>query len=127
VDVSGYLENLRYGNVDLPQKSREVFLYLPMRMFDILPTVKIFSNLDLSTGRPLSRPFLYSTQRFNDTPAAIQFGNGVALLKREGEVQIGNQKVPLGTFIKVAYNPQGKLVVNRQTVSPVSHLNFLYL
>ncbi|MGB5965976.1 MAG: STT3 domain-containing protein, partial [Sulfurimonadaceae bacterium] len=42
VDVSAYLENLRYGDVQLPEKSRDIFLYLPMRMLDILPTVKIF-------------------------------------------------------------------------------------
>jgi len=127
VDVSAYLENLRYGSVDLPKKSREVFLYLPMRMFDILPTVKIFSNLDLTTGRPLSKPFFYSTQRFNDTQNSIQFGNGIALLKQEGKIQIGAQKIPLGEFIKVGYNQQGKIVVNRQSISPMSRISIIYL
>ena len=127
VDVSSYLENLRYGDVTLPVKSRDVYLYLPMRMLDILPTVKLFSNIDLNTGRTLSKPFFYSSQRFQDNGNSIQFGNGVALLKKEGQVQIGNQKVPLGEFIKVGYNQQGELLVNRQTVSPMSRISIIYL
>lgn len=127
VDVSAYLENLRYGDVRLPEKSRDIFLYFPMRMLDILPTVKIFSNIDLSTGRPITSPFFYSTQRFQDTGNAIQFGSGIALLKQEGVVQIGDQRVPLGEFIKVRYNPQGKIEVDRQTITPMSRLSIIYL
>jgi undecaprenyl-diphosphooligosaccharide--protein glycosyltransferase len=127
VDVSAYLENLRYGDVQLPEKSRDIFLYLPMRMLDILPTVKIFSNLDLSTGKPISNPFFYSTQRFQDSGSVIQFGNGVALLKQEGMVQIGDQKVPLGEFIKIRYTKDGKLDINRQTITPMSRLTIIYL
>ena len=127
VDVSAYLENLRYGDIQLPEKSRDIFLYLPMRMLDILPTVKMFSNIDLSTGKPITSPFFYSTQRFQDSGSVIQFGNGVALLKQEGKVQIGNQKVPLGEFIKVRYNQNGKLDINRQTITPMSRLSIIYL
>ncbi len=127
VDVSAYLENLRYGDVQLPEKSRDIFLYFPMRMLDILPTVKIFSNIDLSTGKALSSPFFYSTQRFQDNAGILNLGNSVALLKQEGVVQIGNQKVPLGEFIKVRYNQQGKIEVNRQTITPMSRLSLIYL
>ncbi len=127
VDVSAYLEDLRYGDIQLPTKSRDVFLYLPMRMLDILPTVKVFSNLDLSTGQPLSRPFFYSTQRFQDRGNVIQFGNGVALLKQEGSVQIGDQKVPLGEFIKVRYDQNGKLDINRQVITPMGRITVIYL
>ena len=127
VDVSAYLENLRYGDIKLPAKSRDVFLYLPMRMLDILPTVKIFSNLDLSTGHPLSKPFFYSTQRFQDSGNVIQFGNGIALLKQEGMIQIGQQKVPLGEFIKVRYNQNGKLDINRKTITPMGPITVIYL
>jgi len=127
VDVSAYLENLRYGDVQLHEKSRDAFLYLPMRMLDILPTVKIFSNLDLSSGKPISKPFFYSTQRFQDSGNVIQFGNRVALLKQEGVVQIGQQKVPLGEFIKVRYNQNGKLDINRQVITPMGRITVIYL
>lgn len=127
VDVSAYLENLRYGDVEVPRKSRDIFLYLPMRMLDILPTVKMFSNLDLNTGKAISTPFFYSTQRFQDTASVLNFGNGIALLKQEGKVQIGDQKVSLGEFIKVRYDQNGKLNINRQTVTPMSRLSIIYL
>lgn len=127
VDVSAYLENLRYSDVTLPEKSRDIYLYLPMRMLDILPTVKMFSNLDLSTGKPVSSPFFYTTQRFQDSSNVLQFGNGVALLKNEGIIQIGNQKVPLGEFITVSYNQNGKLNIQKQTVTPMSRLSIIYM
>lgn len=98
-----------------------------MRMLDILPTVKLFSNIDLSTGHSLSKPFFYSTQRYQDRGNVIQFGNGVALLKNEGKVQIGSQKVALGEFIKVGYNQQGKLSIKRQTISPMAPISVIYL
>jgi len=127
IDVSAYLENLRYGDVTLPPKSRDIYLYLPMRMLDILPTVKLFSNLDLNTGRPLSQPFFYTTQRFQDSGNTLQLGNGIALLKKEGKLQIGTQKVPLGEFIKIAYNADGTLNINRQVVTPMARLSVIYL
>lgn len=127
VDVSAYLETLRYGDVQLPEKSRDIYLYLPMRMLDILPTVKMFSNLDLSTGKPISSPFFYSTQHFQDSGSVLNFGNGVALLKQEAKVQIGDQKVPLGEFIRVRYDQNGKLHINRQTITPMSRLSIIYL
>ena len=127
IDVNSYLENLRYGDIVLPEKTRDIYLYLPIRMLDILPTVKLFSNLDLNTGEPISKPFFYSTQRYKDSGNVIQFGNGVALLKKEGKVQIGDQKVPLGEFIKVSYNQQGQLNIDRQTITPMSRLTIIYL
>lgn len=127
VDVSAYLENLRYNDVALPEKSRDIYLYLPMRMLDILPTVKMFSNLDLSTGKPISSPFFYTTQHFQDSASVLNFGNGVALIKQEGKVQIGDQKVPLGDFITVSYNKNGKLNIQKQTVSPMSRLSVIYM
>jgi len=127
VDVSAYLENLRYGDVQLPEKSRDIYLYLPMRMLDILPTVKMFSNIDLSTGKPISSPFFYSTQHFQDSGSVLNFGNGVALLKQEGKVQIGNQKVPLGEFIRVRYDQNGKLHIDKKTFTPMSRLSIIYL
>jgi len=127
VDVGSYLENLRYGDVQLPQKSRDIYLYLPMRMLEILPTIKIFSNIDLSTGKPVSNPFFYSTQRFQDSGSVLDLANGVALLKNEGKVQIGDQKVPLGQFIKVGYLPDGKLDVQKKIINPTSRLTIIYM
>ena len=127
VDVSAYLENLRYGDVKLPEKSRDIYLYLPMRMLDILPTVKMFSNIDLNTGKPLSDPFFYSTQNFRDSATVLQLGNGIALLKNEGKVQIGDQTVPLGEFIKVGYNQNGKINIQKQTITPMSRLTIIYM
>ena len=127
IDVSAYLDKLRYSDVKMPEKTCDVFLYLPMRMLDILPTVKLFSNLDLETGSPISQPFFYSSQRFQDRGNVIQFGNGISLLKNEGKIQIGKQKVPLGEFIRVNYTEDRHININRQTINPGSRLSVIYL
>jgi len=127
IDVGSYLETLRYGDVQMPEKSRDIYLYLPMRMLDILPTIKIFSNIDLSTGKPVSNPFFYTTQRFHDSGSVLNLGNGVVLLKNEGKMQIGDQKVQLGQFIKVGYATDGKLNVQKQVINPTSRLTLIYM
>ena len=111
----------------MPPKTREVFLYLPMRLLNILPTVKLFSNLDLSTGNPLTQPFFFSTRRFKNTADTIEFGNRITLLKREGKIKIGSQIVPLGEFITVSYNKQNKLLIQKQPGAAMAPISIIYL
>lgn len=127
VDVASYLENLRYGDVKLPEKSRDIYLYLPMRMLDILPTVKMFSNIDLNTGKPITSPFYYSTQRFEERDDVLYLGNNISLLKREGIVQIGKNRVPLSQFVRVGYSKEDKISVNRQVLNISSDVSLVYL
>jgi len=127
IDVSSYLENLRYGTVTLPEKSRNIYLYLPLRMLNILPTVKLFSNIDLTTGEPNSTPFFYSTQQFRDEGNVLNLGNSISLLKHEGKIQIGSQTIPLREFITVGYNQQNKLMIKKQPGSNMSPLTLIYL
>ncbi len=127
VDVDKYLQNLARNRVDLPKKSAEVFLYLPYRMLNILPTVTIFSNIDLKTGKQKQRPFFYSTQRYMDKDGVINLDNGIILDKAKGAVQIGNQKVPLSSFITTAIRADGTTQVKKQIVSMRGQLTLIYM
>jgi len=127
VDVDSYLENLAKNRVDLPQKSAEIFLYLPYRMLNILPTVTLFSNIDLKTGKQKQRPFFYATQRFEDKGDFIHLGNGIALDKRKGMIKLGTQEVPLQSFYTTSIQADGSLHVKRQLVSMQGQLSLIYM
>jgi dolichyl-diphosphooligosaccharide--protein glycosyltransferase/undecaprenyl-diphosphooligosaccharide--protein glycosyltransferase len=109
LDVTAYLNRLKSGKVELPKKTREVYLYLPYRMMNIYPTVNIFSNLDLNTGEIYPRPFFYSTMRFRDAKGMIEFGQGIALDKRKGTIRVGRQEVPVRAVITVSMTREGKM------------------
>ncbi len=127
LDADSYLETLRYGDVSLPAKTVETYLYLPYRMMDIFPTVKIFSNIDLSSGQKKSKPFFYSTSRFKDNGNQIVLGNNIAISKKDGKIQLGRQTVPIKSFYTVTLQNRGKPKVQRQTLSINGGVSVVYL
>ncbi len=127
VNVDKYLQNLAKNKIDLPQKSAEIFLYLPYRMLNIFPTVTLFSNIDLKTGKQKQRPFFYATQRFEDKGDFIHLGSGIALDKKRGIIKLGTQEIPLQSFYTTAINPDGSLHVKRQLISMKGQLSLIYM
>jgi dolichyl-diphosphooligosaccharide--protein glycosyltransferase/undecaprenyl-diphosphooligosaccharide--protein glycosyltransferase len=128
VNVNDYLDELRYSDdVAMPPKTRDVYLYLPWRMMRILPTVKLFSNLDLNTGKALSQPFFYSTQYFKQEKDVILLGQNLALLTKENKLQIGNRRVDIGKYITVGYTKEGKVKVDQTTLNPSGKFSIIYM
>lgn len=126
-NVADYLDTLRYGeNVSLPAKSREVYLYLPWRMIDILPTVTLFSNLDLNTPDNRPQPYFYMTGAVQDTGKTLDLGNGVSVLKERNVVKIGDREVPIKEFYQAGYDQNNKLQVARQQFASEG-INLIYL
>ena len=115
-DVNNFLIALE-TDIKLPPKSRDVYLYLPNRMMGIFPTVNLFSNLDLMTGQKYPQPFFYKSNRFKQNGQVLDLGRGVQLHNKSGEIQIGNQKVKLNSFITTSYDKNGKLQVNKQSIN----------
>ncbi len=127
VDVATYLETLRYGDVTLPEKTVETYLYLPFRMMGIMPTVKLFSNIDLETGEQKARPFFYSANRFQDKAEQILLGNGISILKQDGQLQLGDRTTPIKSFYTVSNQALSKPKVDTQDISPRGAISVIYL
>jgi dolichyl-diphosphooligosaccharide--protein glycosyltransferase/undecaprenyl-diphosphooligosaccharide--protein glycosyltransferase len=127
IDVGTYLETLRYGDMKMPKKTREVYLYLPWRMMDIFPTVRIFSNIDLDTGKKHLRPFFYMSRGHKDSPETLNLGSGVVLNKKSGMLQIGRQKVPVKSFYTVGNRNDGSVDIKRQPVIAKGKISILYM
>lgn len=112
---------------NLPNSTRDIYLYYPLRMLNIFPTVRLFSNLDIDTGREFARPFFYYAQSFQDAGSEIHLGSGIKIFKQGGAIQIGNQKIPMREFIVVGYNREGNLARNVQKISSDSPISVIFM
>jgi dolichyl-diphosphooligosaccharide--protein glycosyltransferase/undecaprenyl-diphosphooligosaccharide--protein glycosyltransferase len=125
-DANDFLTALQTP-LTLPQKTRDIYFYLPFRMLSIFPTVAEFSNIDLMSGNINRRPFLFESNQFQDDGKRLNLGSGVSLDKERGMLSLGAKEVPVKSFIQTAYNPQNQLIKNQQTIHQNGHLNIVYM
>ncbi len=121
------LDELESDEYKLPKKTRDIYLYLPQRMLTIFPTVGLFSNLDLVTGKRGKRPFFYKAGRFKDDGEIVQFGDGLAFDKRNGVLHIGQNQVQVKRVAIVGYDKNQKIHKDIQIVNPNSDLSIIYM
>ena len=128
VDPNDYLQRLsEMTPVKMPEKTREVFLYLPYRMIDIFPTVAVFSNLDLKTGERYERNFFYKINNFKDSPDELILGGGIKLDKRTAILHLGNRKTQLRRFVVTTLDEKGRNHTNVQNVNPEAKISLIFM
>lgn len=86
-DTNDFLTSLS-TEVKLPQKTRDIYLYLPYRMMGILPTIARFSDIDLMDGKTIREPFLYQPNTFKDKKDILNLDSGVLFEKKTGMLKI---------------------------------------
>ena len=125
-DTNDFLTALEH-DMELPLKSREIYLFLPNRMMNIFPTVKLFSNIDLMSGTQWKQPFFFQSRRFQDNGETILLGKGVKLLKQKGLLQMGNKTVSINKFIVTQYDGSGRLQKKIQKIDNNSQINVIFM
>ncbi|WP_263833687.1 STT3 domain-containing protein [Sulfurospirillum oryzae] len=125
-DANDFLEALQTP-LSLPDKTRDIYFYLPYRMLSIFPTVAQFSNMDVMTGKTVRQPFFFQTNQFKDSGSKLDFSSGVVLDKTKGMLKIGNQEVPVKNFIQTAYTPEFKFVKEQNIVHPDGLFSIIYM
>lgn len=125
-DTNNFLYSLS-TSIDLPKKTRDIYLYLPNRLMGLIPTVSLFSNIDLMTGIQGHRPFFYQTSDIEQEGDKLSLGGGVFILKDKGEIQIGSQKVKINEFVVTQYDKNGKLNRNIQSLDKNGELSVIYM
>jgi len=125
-DTNDFLLSLS-GEINLPTKTRDIYLYLPHGMLNIYPTVKLFSNIDLMTGEMGKNPFFYQTSQFSENGEFIELGNEIRLSKKDGTLVVGNNNIKLKRFVKTSYISKEKLTVQAQEVAFDGTLNVIYM
>ncbi|WP_241497472.1 STT3 domain-containing protein [Sulfurovum riftiae] len=113
-DPNLLLTELENADYKLPQKTRDVYLYLPYRMLNIFPTVALFGNLDLTTGKAERKIVFYPTRAIKNDKGILQFSNGIVFDTKKGELFFGKQKVPVKHFVVTQMTKEGKTQVQAQ-------------
>ncbi|MFZ2889158.1 STT3 domain-containing protein [Sulfuricurvum sp.] len=125
--VDDLMVHLQLNSVPLPKPTRDIYLYLPLRMMDIFPTVTLFSYLDLKNpDNTMQQPFFYMSQQFQDTGKTVELGNGLSIIKEKNILKLGTQEVPIKSFYQIGYDQHQKLQVDQQQFASEG-LNIIFM
>lgn len=114
-DVNDFIYSLQ-SDIDLPKKTRDIYLYLPLRMIGIYPTVGLFSSIDLNTGQKSNPPYLHVSSRISSQGDLLDVGQGVVIDQSNSTVKIQNSTVLIKSFYVTDY-------VNDKLSVSVNHLH----
>ncbi len=127
VDPNEYLNRLREESAfPLPPKSREVYLYLPWRMHSILPTVALFSSIDLNSGDKKREPLYIMTALSSKGDDRLVFANGIELDMKRATLKLGENEAPVRRFVTTSQMQDGRVDVKAQNLYPDGGLTILY-
>ena len=102
IKPNSYFKELSTDAYIAPKKTRDIYLYLPYRMLNIFPTIGLFSNLNLKTGKQKRKIIFYPTQPVGERNGQVVMANGIIFNMLKGEVNIGNKKIKIRHFDIVA-------------------------
>lgn len=125
-DTNDFLLSLE-GDIELPEKTRDVYLYLPHRMIDIYPTVEKFSSIDLMNGKMRKSPLFYATRMFKQEQNIIHLGGGILFNIQNATITINNQTVPIKRFVQTSYDKSAKFSKNVQMSDYAADVTIIYM
>jgi dolichyl-diphosphooligosaccharide--protein glycosyltransferase/undecaprenyl-diphosphooligosaccharide--protein glycosyltransferase len=127
VDPNLLLGELESGAYPLPKKTRDVYLYLPYRMLNIFPTVMVFGNLDLTTGKKEREITFYPTSARKNQNGILTFSNGIVFDMRKGMLSMGRQQVGVKNFIVTSSGKNGEIRLKSQAYHPSGGVVVVYM
>ena len=125
-DTNDFLLSLE-TDIELPKKTRDIYFYLPFRMLDIYPTVKIFSNINLMDGESRKQPFFFKSTNYVSKDNITNLGRGISLDLNNKTIQIGNDIVPIRRFVNVSYDSNMKVINQQQLLNFNSNFTVIYM
>lgn len=121
------LAELESSEFKLPEKTRDIYLYLPFRMMRILPTVGVFGNINLKTGKPERSIHFYPSPPANQNGAKIILQNGIVFDSSKGEVVIGGKSKKVQRFDVATLDKEGMPAVKSQLMNMDGDFCVLFL
>jgi len=126
-DPEQLLMALESPDFKLPKKTREIYLYLPYRMMGIFPTVMLFGNLDLSTGKPLRKPLFYPLRPVKQEGNLLRFAGGLKVDLQRGELIEGRGASPLRRLVVASLQKDMSIRVVEQNYHREGRYTLVYL
>ena len=127
LDPNLLLSELEDSEYKLPKKTRDIYLYLPYRMLRIFPTVAVFGNLDLTTGKAKRKISFYPTVAAGEKDGVISFRNGIVFDTQKGEVSFGQQKIQVKNFIVTQNTKEGSVQLQSQLHHSDGKFSIVYM
>ncbi len=114
IDPNQLLEKLKSADAKLPPKTRDIYLYLPYRMLNIFPTVSLFGNIDLTTGKK-ERKFVFVPARVvKNENGELLLSNGVRFDANNGSINFGSEKHVASKLVVASMDKNGKMQIQAQ-------------
>jgi len=110
--------------IKLPPKTRDIYYYLPLKMMNILPTIDLFSNLNLATGQNYNSPLFLVAGVLKVKGGEFYLTNGMKI--SGGYIYSSRGKLPIGKFI-VTYYESGKLKRDSRYLNIGSPIYIVYM
>ena len=115
-------------DIKMPEKTRDVYFYLPFRMIDIYPTILRFSNRDLMNGNEFRPAFWLVSKNFQDSPTALVLEQGFTINKQNGTfTSSSGQSLPLKRYVIANIDNEGKIATQIQDISPAAQHSLVHL
>jgi dolichyl-diphosphooligosaccharide--protein glycosyltransferase/undecaprenyl-diphosphooligosaccharide--protein glycosyltransferase len=114
LDPNLMLSELENGAYSLPGKTRDIYLYFPYRMMNIFPTVCVFGNLDLLTGKEKRKIVFYPTSAVSNKKNIVTLKNGILFDMKKGNLRIGDKTKDVRNFIVTQNTKDGKIQLQSQ-------------
>jgi dolichyl-diphosphooligosaccharide--protein glycosyltransferase/undecaprenyl-diphosphooligosaccharide--protein glycosyltransferase len=114
LDPNSVLSELENGVYELPKKTRDIYLYFPYRMLNIFPTVAVFGNLDLTTGKTERKISFYPTRAVSNKDGILLFRNGIKFDTKKGNIALGKQILNVKNFVITEITKQGTTKLQAQ-------------
>jgi len=127
VDPNLFLAELDDTDYSLPEKTRDIYLYLPYRMMNIFPTVAVFGNLDLTTGKAERKISFYPTQAKSNKDGILAFRNGIQFDTKKGMISLGQQQIKVKNFIVSQITKDGKTQLQSQSYYADGQFAIVYM
>lgn len=126
-DPNLLLSELESDSYKLPNKTRDIYLYLPYRMLNIFPTVSVFGNLDLNTGKKLREMIFYPTTLVTNDKGILRFRNNIVFDTKKGEVLLGSKKGKVKHFITTQNTSSSDIKFNSQIMHIDGDYSIIYM
>ncbi|HHS92426.1 MAG TPA: peptide-binding protein [Campylobacterales bacterium] len=121
------LDELKKSDFKLPTKTRDIYLYLPFRMMRIFPTVAVFGNINLETGRKERNMHFYPSAVASQQGGKVVLQNGIVYDSMKGTLRIGDKTKSVYRFDVAMYKPNGKSQVQSKLHSIAGEFCVVYL
>ena len=126
-NVNDFLFSLNGKGFKTPEKTREIYYYLPDRMMDIFSTVLQFSRLDLIDGKPTRNALFFSSDRLYQNENGIDITGGFVLPSDMSYILYFGEKIPINTYFEVGYDENSKLTAKAYKRSENSRYYVIFM